>query len=82
MILQRYTIYGDYQILLDLKPNMILRTLNNDQRLADVLSQIPQSDLNSEEYVVMCLDADKLRDLAELYPATADSLKYRGLERR
>ena len=39
-------------------------------------------DLNAEEYVVMCLDADKLRDLAELYPATADSLKYRGLERR
>ena len=61
---------------------MILRTLNDDQRLADVLSQIPQADLNAEEYVVMCLDADKLRDLAELYPATADSLKYRGLERR
>ena len=43
---------------------------------------MPTQDLQAEEYVVMCLDAQKLKDLAELYPATADSLKYCGLEKR
>ena len=82
VVLQRHTVYGDYQILLDLKPNMVLRTLVHDNRLEHIMSQIPKEDLTCEEYVVMCLDAEKLQDLAELYPATADSLKYRGLERR
>ena len=66
----------------DLFPTMDMRTYVPDYRHEEVISNITREDLYCEEYVVMCLDSDKLLDLCELYPGTALSLKYRALDRR
>ena len=82
MVLPKYRIYGDYQILHDLFPNFDFATYMYDQRDNEVNERIAREDINVETYVVMCLDAEKLEDLCELYPMTAKSLKIRALDRR
>ena len=61
---------------------MDLRTFSPDARHANVMSRMKKEDIDCEEYVLMCLDAEKLVELCELYPETAQSLKYRSLDRR
>ena len=61
---------------------MDLRTFSPDARHANVMSRMKKEDIECEEYVLMCLDAEKLVELCELYPETAQSLKYRSLDRR
>ena len=82
MVLPKYRIYGDYQILHDLLPNVDFRTYQYDFRDSHVNQLLDKEDVQVETYVVMCLDGDKLLDLCELYPMTATSLKYRALDRR
>ena len=47
----------------------------------DVVEQLGE-DLHVEEHRVMCLQADKFKDLCELYPQTAQSLQIQGLKKR
>ena len=61
---------------------MVLRTYLPDSRHTRIIETLSAQDLYTEDYIVMCLDANKLIDLCDLYPATAESLKYRGLDRR
>jgi len=82
LVLPRHTVYGDYQILYDLHPTMDLRTISNFIFLENTTHKIKKEDQDCNEFVVMCLDAEKLRKICELYPETAKSIKYRSLDRR
>ena len=69
--LTRYTVFGDYQLLFDLYPRMEFCPLQPNYEMSkDVVKQLGE-DLNVEEHRVMCLEADKFKDLCELYPQTA-----------
>ena len=61
---------------------MDFRTYVIDHRAVNVINSLRKEDLEAEIYVVMCLDSEKLLDLCELYPRTAQDMKYRALDRR
>ena len=82
IVLPKYSIYGDYQILHDLYPTIDMRTYIADHRHIDVHNKLTKEDLEVDEYVVMCLDSEKLLELCDLYPRTGQSLNYRALDRR
>ena len=88
MLLPRHTVYGDYQILFDLYPNCDFSTYVPDERFPEEKSfyahmQLPDEDLEPEgEYVLMQVEASRLKNLCELYPETSDNLRYRSLDRR
>ena len=82
IVLPRYSIYGDFQILHDLYPTIDMRTYIYDHRHEDVINTIPKDDIVVDEYVVMCLDSEKLNNLCDLYPKTGKDLRCRALDRR
>ena len=63
IILPKFSIYGDYQILHDLYPTIDMRTYVYDHRHEDVLDKLSKEDIIVDEYVVMCLDDERLLDL-------------------
>ena len=83
-MMRRHTTYGDYQILFDLYPNMDLKTVPSANiKNAEVEAYMQHSDdLDQDEYHVMVLHAEILRNLCYLYPRTCKSLKYRAIDRR
>ena len=67
--------YGDYQILFDLYPNFDFKTYVTDHRRTNIEKKyLTERDIESKEYVVMTMDAERLRDLCNLYPKTRLSL--------
>ena len=89
MLLARNSIFGDYQILFDLYINFDFRTyvtIPAEEALIEGLVQqkiVQEEDIEEVgEYVTMVLEADKLKELCELYPETESNLKWRSLDRR
>lgn len=72
----KYSYFGDFQILFDLKSNMVYKTLecslddnkNFQEQLPDIL--------------FMCVEKSKIKQLIELFPQTAENIKERARERR
>ena len=81
-VIPKNRVYGDYQILYDVLPNFDFKTYKQDLRDTHVNERLSKDDLCVDMHVVMCLDGEKLLDLCELYPMTAQSLRYRSLDRR
>ena len=51
--------------------------------MPSVNANVNEEDIEPEgEYILMLIDAEKIKDLCELYPGTEAKLKYRSLDRR
>lgn len=72
----KFSYFGDYQILFNLKSNIIFKTL----------AQYPdESKQNLEplpEIIFMCVGRIKLDELCQLFPQTAENIRRKALERR
>ena len=75
LYLPKYSYFGDFQILFDLKSNLIYKTheqpLNNDKHQ----EQLP-------DILFMCVEKKKIQQLCNLFPQTAENIKERARERR
>ena len=75
MVLPTNSYFGDFQILFDLKSNLIYKTheqpLNNDKHQ----EQLP-------DILFMCVEKKKIQQLCNLFPQTAENIKERARERR
>jgi len=61
---------------------MDFRTYIKDDRHSAALNRVDYKDFECKDFVMMCLDGEKLLDLCELYPHTAKNVKFRSLDRR
>ena len=78
LYLPKYSYFGDYQILNNLKSNIVFKTLANkpdDNKGGAQTEMLP-------DIIFMCIEKSKLIDLCELFPQTAQNIKRRSLERR
>ena len=77
LYLPKFSYFGDYQILFNLKSNIIFKTLAQypDQSKKQNLEQLP-------DIIFMCVGRPKLDELCQLFPQTAENIKRKALERR
>ena len=82
LYLPKYSYFGDYQILMDLKSNLVIKTLDAypNSNNASKRNNIMQEPL--PEIIFMCVNKEKLKELCELFPKTEENIKARALERR
>ena len=77
LYLPKFSYFGDYQILSNLKSNIVFKTLspnNEDDRTG---SAEPMPDI-----IFMCISKNEILELCDLFPQTAENIKRRSLERR
>jgi hypothetical protein len=72
MYLPKYSYFGDYQILLKLKSNMIYKTIpmpyyKDEEDLKDK-SKLKDKEHTVEDIMLMCVDKEKVDDLCDLFP--------------
>ena len=77
LYLPKYSYFGDYQILHNLKSNIIFRTLTPASTDESKRKKEQEMDI-----LFMCIDREVLLELCELFPQTAENIKKRSLERR
>jgi len=77
LYLPKYSYFGDYQILYNLKSNLVFKTLAHtpDNKSQNQTEQLP-------DIIFMCISKDVLCELCDLFPQTAENIKRRSLERR
>lgn len=77
LYLPKFAYFGDFQILYKLKSNLRYVTLSREaaRKKSHAIDHIP-------EVYFMCVSRDKLTDLCNLFPQTAENLKRKSLERR
>ena len=77
LYLPKFSYFGDYQILYNLKSNIVFKTLphSNDERKNGPADPMP-------DIIFMCISKNELQDLCDLFPQTAENIKRRSLERR
>ena len=77
LYLPKYSYFGDYQILYNLKSNLVFKTLAHtpDNKAPGTPEQLP-------DIIFMCISKDVLCELCDLFPQTAENIKRRSLERR
>jgi hypothetical protein len=77
LYLPKYSYFGDYQILYNLKSNLVFKTLAHtpDNKAQQQPEQLP-------DIIFMCISKDVLCELCDLFPQTAENIKRRSLERR
>jgi hypothetical protein len=76
LYLPKYSYFGDFHILFDLKSNMVYKTLecsSDDNK--NFQEQLP-------DILFMCVEKSKIKTLIELFPQTAENIKERARERR
>ena len=66
--------FGDYQILYDLKSNCVFKTL--EENSDDDMSLVP------DDTIFMCCAKDRLLELCDMFPETAENIKATSLLRR
>ena len=69
MYLPQYSIFGDYQIICDLKSNIVYKTKVADKE-------------QHHQVRFMCVHKKVFNNLCDLFPVTAENIKQRGLEKR
>ena len=77
LYLPKFSYFGDYQILFNLKSNIRFKTLEHypeDKNKAKI-EQLP-------DIIFMCVSRDKLIEFCDLFPQTAENIKRKSLERR
>lgn len=77
LYLPKFSYFGDYQILSNLKSNIVFKTLspNNDDDRSGTAEPMP-------DIIFMCISKNELLELCDLFPQTAENIKRRSLERR
>jgi signal-transduction protein with cAMP-binding, CBS, and nucleotidyltransferase domain len=75
LYLPKFSYFGDYQILYNLKSNIVFRTLSNYAQENKKMSELP-------DIIFMCICKNNLMNLCELFPQTAENIKRKSLERR
>lgn len=77
LYLPKFSYFGDYQILSNLKSNIVFKTLspNNDDDRTGTSEPMP-------DIIFMCISKNELLELCDLFPQTAENIKRRSLERR
>ena len=77
LYLPKFSYFGDYQILYNLKSNIVFKTLphSNEERKNGPADPMP-------DIIFMCISKNELQDLCDLFPQTAENIKRRSLERR
>ena len=75
LYLPTFSYFGDYQILYNLKSNLVFKTME---------PEMEDSNQNPEfnSIIFMCIDKTLLLDLCDLFPQTAENIKRRSKERR
>jgi hypothetical protein len=75
LYLPKYSYFGDFQILFDLKSNLIYKTHEQSLDKKDKHQEIPA-------ILFMCVEKKKIQQLCNLFPQTAENIKERARERR
>lgn len=80
LYLPKYSYFGDFQILLELKSNMEYKTPpvpkeTENEHVHKFIDNMPDIQL-------MCVSKEKLLQLCDLFPQTAENIKQRARERR
>lgn len=74
LYLPKYSYFGDYQILYNLKSNLVFKTLSHS----------PAEDKKAQnedlpDIIFMCCSNEHLTDFCDLFPQTAENIKRRSL---
>ena len=77
LYLPKNSYFGDYQILYNLKSNIVFKTLAHTPDEKKPTTNEPMPDI-----IFMCISKDALLELCDLFPQTAENIKRRSLERR
>jgi signal-transduction protein with cAMP-binding, CBS, and nucleotidyltransferase domain len=77
LYLPKFSYFGDYQILSNLKSNIVFKTLLNSPEDKKYKANEPMPDI-----IFMCISKEILLSLCDLFPQTAENIKRRSLERR
>ena len=72
MYLPKYSYFGDYQILLNLKSNLEFRTHLTEGKTVE----------ETPDILFMCCDSEVLMNLCELFPQTCQNITRRSEKRR
>jgi hypothetical protein len=75
LYLPKYSYFGDYQILYNLRSNLVFKTVKNniyDEKINASLEMIP-------DIIFMCISNEDLSDLCELFPNTTENIKKKSL---
>jgi hypothetical protein len=77
LYLPKYSYFGDYQILYNLKSNLVFKTLAHtpEEKKGGSTEQLP-------DIIFMCCSNEHLTEFCELFPQTAENIKRRSLQRR
>jgi hypothetical protein len=77
LYLPKYSYFGDYQILYNLKSNLLFKTLAHtpDDKKSGSTELLP-------DIIFMCCSMEHLIEFCELFPQTAENIKRRSLQRR
>ena len=85
LYLPKFSYFGDYQILKKLKSNIVIKTLQNYPNPNEGSGQKRSQSQPMEslpDIIFMCVNKDKLDNLCDLFPQTADNIERKALERR
>lgn len=77
LYLPKFSYFGDYQILFNLKSNIVFKTLAHTTDDKKGMSNEPMPDI-----IFMCIEKKLLLEFCDLFPQTAENIKRRALERR
>lgn len=77
LYLPKYSYFGDYQILYNLKSNLVFKTLAHspEDKKNGSTESLP-------DIIFMCCSNEHLNDFCDLFPQTAENIKRRSLLRR
>ena len=76
LFLPKHSYFGDYQILLSLKSNCEFKTCEEPPEDKKIATNMPS------DTTFYCIKNETLLELCDLFPQTAENLKYRAHERR
>ena len=83
LYLPKFSYFGDYQILKKLKSNIVIKTLQNYPTPSESNKKSQSQPMeNLPDIIFMCVNKDKLDNLCDLFPQTADNIERKALERR
>ena len=77
LYLPKYSYFGDYQILYNLKSNLLFKTLAHtpDEKKTGAAELLP-------DIIFMCCSMEHLTEFCDLFPQTAENIRRRSLQRR
>ena len=81
MELPENTVFGEYQVIFNLKSNIVYKT-RPDLRWDSTVSAEELKENDDFRTIFMCVSDEVFSHLCELYPATAEMIRSMALEKR